>query len=365
MDNLRAGIKGVTFDMRELRASLAKAKIKPSIKYDEEQRILEIRFSSPVGKHRERWLFRLYPQRDYLTLSGGVTKTFFGHNLWVFNNEYEQLKAITKIVTDRLSELEGIRLPDSPSTGSFGAVVVERVELTNHFALPAGITLQEAIERLDRLFKALFPKRRDRDGDTFHDEPGTTSIGKNKSSKVCRVYPAAVKFGDAPRHMSAIAWSALVEACVRHLRIEVIMQPRDLVRLGLQSVEAWRDSSKVKSFLANKYRHYGLTVAYQTSADDLSPPEVRETNPTFVEYARHWFTDGVRGTPPNKRSGSANRFRQYMLEHGYNIKLPFAHHEYLAHGLHDYLDPAQRVVLSEDVRRHRDLFEKWWEPPPA
>lgn len=356
MDNLKARINNATFHITKLRTALSKKNIKVSVRYDAQSAIEDIRFSILVGKHKERWLIRIYPKTNSITFSGGVTKTFFGHNLWVFNNEYVQLVAIIGIVTDRLSELDGITLPDSV----IDAALVERVELTNHFVLPQTITQSAAIDRTDKLFMVLFPGRRDRDGDTL-DKPGTTSIGKSKSTKVCRVYDPSTKFAKRPLHIPPQAWAKLTNACKDHLRIETILHKRDIEQLGLQTVAAWEEQDKIQAYLMKKYQHYGLTIDYKTNSNKLLPDDVQTTNPTFVEYARHWFTNGKRGTSPNKRSGAYNRFRKYMLDKGFNINVPFDRHQHLTHGLHDILKPDLRADLSINVRSNEELFSRWWE----
>lgn len=359
MDNLKARFSSVKFQIVQLLAALAVAGITVAVRYGKHSSIEDIRFSIVVGRYKERWLIRLYPEAGSLTFSGGVTKTFFDNNLWVFNNEYAQLQAIIGIVALRLAEIEGITLPESLAAGSFESVAVERVELTNHHVLPPDITQSEAIDRTDRLFMVLFPNSRDRDGDTL-DKPGTTSLGKSKSTKSCRVYDPTVKFAKRPAHVSEAAWDKLTSACARHLRVEMILSKRDIEHWGLQTVAAWQDREKILGCLAKKYQRCGLSVAYQTSAVSLLPAEVRATNPTFEDYARYWITDRKRGSAPNKRSGSANRFRQYMENKGFNINVSLERHLHLAHGLDAILRPELRADLSDDLRRDQELFGLWW-----
>src|ERR1017187_5288895 len=193
MDNLKARMSNVKFQIDQLQAALAAEGIKVSVKYNTNSAVEEIRFSIVVGKHKERWLIRLYPALGSLTISGGVTKTFFGHNLWVFNNEYVQLQAIIGILAKRLSEIQGITLPDTLGAGLFDSVLVERVELTNHHALTPPLTQAKAISRVRTTFKVLAPNRLGGQPDTF-DDPGAPAIGTNKSTKECRVYDPTVKF---------------------------------------------------------------------------------------------------------------------------------------------------------------------------
>lgn len=144
MDNFKGRISNIKFRVEELRTALASASIKFSVRHGTGGALEDIRFSIVVGKHKERWLIRLYPKAGSLTFSGGVTKTFFGHNLWVFNNEYVQMRAIIGILARELGNIGGITLPDSLRKGLFDDVSVERVELTNHFSLPPAITQAQA-----------------------------------------------------------------------------------------------------------------------------------------------------------------------------------------------------------------------------
>lgn len=359
MDNLKARIDSVAFQIDELRAALAAANIKVSIRYGTNLGVEEIRFSCLVGEHNERWLIRLYPDKGSLTFSGGVTKTFFGHNLWVFDNEFQQLQAIIGIVVKRLSTIDGLSLPKSLLAGSYESVSVERVELTNHFALPEDIDQAAAIERIDTMFKVLFPDRRDRDGDT-HEKPGTTSIGKSKSTKVCRAYDPSTKFAHKPEHVPAESWAALTAVCGRHLRVELIMDKREIGQSGFTTVGGWHDKDKILAYLQKKSERYGLNVRYQASKEILKPSDVRATSERIFEYAQYWFTDGERGKKPSTRSGTYTRFKQYMASKGFNINIPFVRHVLLAHGLHEVLRPEARAELPNSIRQDVNLFRQWW-----
>ena len=355
MDNLTFRISNLGYDVPTLLSALEARDINVTQKSIARPKTKLILFSVPVGRFAARWLFRLNLTDRSVSCSGGVTKTFFGHNLWVFNNECDQLCAITEIVSARLAEIDGIALPDS----LLDAITVERVELTNHFILPPPWTHWDAIGQANSLFMVLFPKLHDPDGKTV-DDPGTASIGKNKSSKVCRVYDPCKKFKDRPVHVTPESWATLTSECANHLRVEVMMMPRDVKRLKLEHVDAWQDTAKIADYLAKKHKHFGLTVDYKAEAGALTPAAVKKTNPTFVEYARYWFSDGERGTAPNKTSGSANRFRQYMEERGFNINVPLKHHVHLTHGMHEFLDPALRADIPQEVRANKELFGQWW-----
>ena len=360
MDNLKARFSNAYVNVQTLFEGLSSDGIKPKAKIGASAQVEEITFSVPVGRYRTNWFVRVCLESNSVTISGGVTKTFFDHNAWVFNNEYVQLKAILDIVVRRLARIEGLRLPLRLLQGDFSDVAIERVELTNHHVLPEQETQFSAINKVDTLFKVLFPKRRHRYGDTL-DQPGVTSIGRTKSTKECRVYDPNEKYRLKPAHVSQETWDALFANCKRELRVEMIMSDREIVQLEMTSVDAWQDNSRIQEFLEKKYRRFGLNVAHNTLMDVLLPADVLATNPTFVDYARYWFTAGERGLAPNKRSGSYNRFRTYMESKGFNINVTFERHKLLAHGLHDFLKPSLRAELPSLLRCNPDLFYRWWE----
>ena len=359
MDNLKARISNTYINIQSLFEHLSSEDIKPKAKIGASAQVEEITFSVPVGRYRTNWFVRVCLATNSVTISGGVTKTFFGHNVWVFNNEYVQLRAILGIVVRRLARIEGLKLPATALKGDYSEVAVERVELTTHHVLPEQETQFSAINKTDMLFKVLFPKRRHRYGDTL-DQPGVTSVGRTKSTKECRVYDPNEKYRLKPAHISQETWDALFANCKRELRAEMIMSDREIAQLEMAAVDAWRDTGKILEFLEKKYRRFGLSVAHNTSIDVLLPADVLETNPTFVDYARYWFTAGERGLAPNKRSGSYNRFRKYMESKGFNINVTFERHKLLAHGLHDFLRPSIRAELPASLRGNHELFCHWW-----
>lgn len=360
MDNLKARICNIHINLQDLLEYLSSQGIKPKLKIGPLAQVEEITFSIPVGRYGTNWFIRACLATNSVSISGGVTKTFFGHNVWVFNDEYVQLEAILGIVGRALNRVVGLRLPESLFHRGFPDIFIERVELTNHHVLPEPETQRTAIKKIDTLFIVQFPKRRHLYGDTL-DLPGVTSIGRTKSTKECRVYDPTEKYNLKPEHVSQELWDALFAECRRDLRVEMIMSEREIAQLGMATVEAWQDSAKIQTFLEKKYHRFGLSVAHNTSMDTLLPADVRATNPTFVDYARYWFTAGKRGLAPDKRSGSYNRFRQYMESKGFNINATFERHKLLAHGLHDYLRPSCRSELSSSLSGDYELFYHWWE----
>lgn len=360
MDNLKARISNIYVNLQSLLEYLSSQGIKPKLKIGASAQVEEITFSIPVGRYQTNWFIRVCLATNSVAISGGVTKTFFGHNVWVFNNEYVQLVAILGIVGRQLDQVVGLRLPGSLFHWGFPDISIERVELTNHHVLPETETQFSAIKKIDKLFVVLFPKRRHLYGDTL-DLPGITSIGRTKSTKECRVYDPTEKYNLKPEHVSQESWDALFVECRRDLRVEMIMSDREIAQWGMATVEAWRDSAKIQAYLEMKYHRFGLSVAHNTSMETFLPADVRATNPTFVDYARYWFTAGKRGLAPNKRSGSNNRFRKYMESKGFNINATFERHKLLAHGLHDYLRPSCRSELSPELRGDYELFYHWWE----
>lgn len=354
MDNLTYRISNVGFDVPSLLVALKSKDINVTQKTIPRTQTETILFSLPVGKYAARWLFRINLKDGSISCSGGVTKTFFGHNVWVFKNEATQLAAILLIIHVDLQNIHGIRLP--PVADS---VSIERAEITHHFEMQAPVTKAGAIAKLNTLFMTLFPARRFLNGDT-HDEPGTTGIGVVKSSRVCRAYDPRYKFDEKPEHISEEPWVELKKYCVNHLRIELMFSKRELIAAGLSTVAGWNDSSKIEQLVAKRYRDYGLSVEFTATNTGFTPADVKKTNPSYVDFARHWFSAGAKGTPPSGTSGSANRFKTYMARKGFRTEVPFNRHIYLQHGLHDILQPGLSADLPDAIRQSRELFGQWW-----
>ena len=355
MDNLSFSFKGAAIDANKLKATLTALEINITQKTIAKTGTELLSFSMPVGPHAARWLFRINLTEGAIFCSGGVTKTFFGHNVWVFNNEATQALAIMDIVRAELAKLEGMaQLPDPSNFRS------ERAELTAHYVLPEEAPIKQALEAIDMLFMTLFPKRYSPPEGKTHDNPGVVRLGKTKSSRVCRLYDPASKFEDKPDHIPAESWAMLKVACKNHIRVEMIFNKRELEVAGLITAADWGDVPKVTALIANRYVDLGLSVAFKDTKDHFKPNEVQATNPSYVKYLRHWFSGGVTGSAPNPRNGSSNRFKQFMADKGYRYDVSFARHKFLVHGLHDVLVPEQAAVLSGEVRNAPSLFHKWW-----
>jgi len=310
-------------------------------------------FSLKIGKHNGKWLFRYNAADQTLSCSGGATSTFFGHNLWVFRNEAPQMRAIASMVMAVLSQLDGLSISSSPED-----IIPDRVELTRHFPL-SDVTHNEAIEQIDAMLKRRFGKSRFRNGDA-HDEAGVTGIGATKSERWLRIYNPLWKQSKKPLHISQGAWDELAVFCARHLRVEIILRDRDIDRLRLTDISAWEDRKRIDEILSDKLWHAGLTVPFTSSSAELTPSDVKSTNPAFVDAGRHFFTNGERGSAINKRNGSANRFRQFMLARGYDINIPFGDHHLLVHGLHEMLQLGRQATLPSTLCTSRELFGHWW-----
>lgn len=216
MDNLSYRIAGVDIDVPALVANLEAMGVPVSRKTIPKRKDELITFSLPIGKHKTRWMFRCSLEDRSIACSGGVTKTFFGHNVWVFKKEIGQLLAIISIIAADLQKIGGIILPMSLTD-----ITVERMEVTRHHCLENMVTKRQAIDRLDAMFMAMFPGRHFHNGAT-HNEPGTTGIGLHKSTRVCRVYDPVFKFKEKPEHVREDAWSVLHDECELHLRVELI-----------------------------------------------------------------------------------------------------------------------------------------------
>ena len=360
MDNLLARINGITVRLKTLRNALAAAKIKPKVGFDDESGVETVYFSIPVGLYQSRWLVRIFPAKHCLTISGGVTTTFFGHNVWVFNNEHVQLTTIIGIVSAALARIEGIELPGSLFAGSFESVAPERVELTNHFRLPFGVGHYVAIDALDDMLMLLYPRSHFRNGQT-HEKPGVTGVGRTKKSRRCRIYDPNDKFADRPPHVAEQAWLDLHQCCLRQLRVEVIMHESEIRSAGLGTVSAWKDTSVIADWQKRKYRRLGLTFRAETNSGVLTPESILGAGrPSFVAPAQEWLGGAKASELFPAKSGARNRFRQFMEGHGYNINVPFAKHPLLAHGLHDVLRLENRAELPDCVRRDQSLFRHWW-----
>lgn len=356
MDNVNYRITKVVIDPHVLIAALISMGVNVTQKTLVKQRSNLILFSLPVGPHKCRWLFRVNLTDNTIACSGGVTKTFFGHNVWVFKNEAVQLAAIMGIVRDALLQIDGIAM----GCTDLYDYLIERVELTNHFLLPDGVTTADSIGKIDMLFMTLFPRRYSVPEGKTHDKPGTVRLGKTKSSRVCRVYDPASKFLTKPSHILAESWEMLKNACFGHLRIELMFSKRDLISAVLSTLADWEDTEKVARLVTKRYQDFGLSVEFKSTNDHFTPPDVRETNPSFVEQARHWFSAGAKGVAPKPGSGAFNRFKQYMAARGYRTDVAFALHHFLVHGLHEVLVPERSAELPIELRRDTSLFGKWW-----
>lgn len=364
MDNTTYRIVDAAVEPSELAATLAQRKVKVTRRNDPKKNSEEMLFSLPIGPYKARWLFRINLTDRSIACSGGVTKTFFGHNLYVFTNEAVQLRAIEQIVSNALRNLPGLVLPDQFEP------VIERAELTRHHTLPPAINKADAQRRLDLMQMTLLPSRYSNEGRN-HDNPGTTRIGKTKSSRACRIYDPCIKFSDElknkgrPPHIPVEPWSALCNMVEPDLRVEIMFNKRELESTGFDTIAGWEDATAVMRLLENRYQRFGLSVAYRADQAGFTPESVRAEHPTFVEYARHFFSNGAKGSPPNLRSGSTPRYKKYMLEHGYNVDVPFERHQFLVHGLHDILRPDRAAELPLELRRNPDLFGQWWNNPKS
>jgi hypothetical protein len=362
MDNTTFRILDAAVNPSELAAALVASKVKVTQRYDPKKDSGELLFSLPIGAHKARWLFRINQADCSISCSGGVTKTFFGHNLYVFTDEATQLRAITQIVADSLRELPGLTLPDQFEP------VIERAELTRHHSLPPEIDKAESQRRLDLMQMTLLPTRYSNEGRN-HDNPGTTRIGKTKSTRACRIYDPCIKFDDKvsnngrPSHVSVESWRALCIAVAPDLRVEIMFNKRELESAGLDTIGGWDDAAAVMSLLEDRYQRFGLSVAFRADQEDFTPASVYAQHPTFVEYARHFFKNGTEGKAPNPRSGATPRYKRYMLEHGYNVDVPYERHKYLVHGLHGILRPDRATELPMELRRDPELFGQWWNEP--
>jgi hypothetical protein len=359
MDNTTFRIVDIAVEPSELAIALAQRKVKLTRRTNPKLNTEEMLFSLPIGPYKGRWLFRVNLTDGSVACSGGVTKTFFGHNLYVFTNEAVQLRAVTQIVSNGLRDLPGLVLQDEFEP------VIERAEVTLHHTLPVEIDKSDAQRRLDLMQMTLLPSRYSNEGRN-HDNPGTTRIGKTKSSRACRIYDPCIKFADKlkdkgrPPHIPVESWCALCASVERDLRVELMFDKRELESASLDTIAGWEDASVVKRLLENRYQRFGLSIDFKADQEGFTPTLVYAEHPTFVEYARHFFKNGEEGKAPNPRSGSTARYKNYMLEHGYNVDVLFARHQYLVHGLHEILRPDRAAVLPLELRRDPYLFGHWW-----
>lgn len=363
MDNTSFRILDTTINSFELVTALAQRKIKVTHRTDPKRNTEEILFSLPIGPYKGRWLYRVNLTDRSIGCSGGVTTTFFGHNLHVFTNEAAQLRAITQIVSNPLRDLTGLLLPEQFEP------VIERAELTRHHIIPDSIDKADALRRIDQMQMVLLPSRYSNEGRTL-DNPGTIRIGKSKSSRACRTYDPCIKFiqkknNGRPAHIPVEAWTSLCNAIEWHLRVEIMFNKRELESAGLDTIAGWEDSATVMRLLESRYQRFGLSVAFRADQDGFTPASVYAKHPTFVEYAKHFFSNGKKGSAFNPRSGSTPRYKKYMLEHGYDVDVPFARHEFLVHGLHEVLRPDRAAELPLELRRNPDLFRQWWNNPKS
>lgn len=355
MDNTTIAISDVAVEPSTLAAGLAQAKIKLTRRSDPAMPGEQMLFSLPIGPHQQRWLFRVGAASGTITCSGGVTKTFFGHNLYVFTNEGDQLEAIAKILTDALRKVPGLTVPEQAQ------ISVDRAELTRHHALPPEVSKKDALERLDRMQMVLLPTRYSNEGRTL-DDPGTIRIGKTKSSRVCRIYDPAIKFAKRPAHIPMAFWNALCTSRLQELRVEIMLNKRELKSAKLDVIPAWHDQTRVLKQVEKRYRRFGLSVPFRSDKLGVTSLEMKEDHPAWYDAAMHFFSGGNYGTPLNPRSGSTTRFKGFMLDRGYCVDIPFDRHVHLAHGLHEHLQPATAATIAVELKEDKALFRKWWLP---
>jgi len=229
MDNTTLSYLATSISGTELPAWLSAQKMQYSVKKDTAGREL-ISFSAALGPHRARWLVRTNLTEKRVMLSGGVTKTFYGHNPWVFSDEYQQLVDIRRIHMDFLRRLGGMTFDSDPETD------VHRAEITLQHVIPEDVTVDEAVGRLAMMLKALVPNRFSSDGET-HTTPGTPRVGRTKSSRAFRAYTPLFKFGKRPAHVSAEVWARFQAFMHNILRLEIIFSRRELresTQIGLR-----------------------------------------------------------------------------------------------------------------------------------
>lgn len=357
MDNTRLSFIAESVDTDELARHLRALGITRTTRESADGHT-EILFPMLVGKFEQRWLFRLTPKNRTITCSGGVTKTFYGHNAWVFSdNEWQQLQDIVSILWRQLSEVPGIGLNSVPADD---LVDVLFAELTRHHDVSEAGSREDAMAKLHRLWEALYPKQYCSDRPT-PDDPGTARIGKTKSHRLARAYLPSAKFGvpkAKPAHIAPALWGQLYKHCEPCVRVELIFDARTLRAAGLSKVSGWQDLNRVNSLIEERYRRFGLNVAY--SDQPLSSSEFSPRAWKTAEAARHFFTGGQRGKMLPSGTGSESRFARYMADKGYNISVPFILHEALKHDLHHLMDPHSPAVLPPRLRASSRLFPQWW-----
>lgn len=312
-----------------------------------------IRFSLAIGPWRARWLFRIDENAGTINCSGGVTNTFFGHNVMVPRNEAIQLRVILQIVREALA---GVGIAVSLRVDDY---VIKRVEITHHFRLPEGVPVADAVARLARHFKALRGKASFQNGSDLH-QPGTVGVGASKSKRECRAYDPMQKFGMRPRGIDNYDWDQMFALVKGRVRIEMILNARELHRSGLDAVAGWDDAAVVAEVLNQKYRKLGLTVAFHASLSKRTTDSIVLAHPTFEPYLRHWMTAGRKGHAPKIRSGSTTRFKRLLRGLGFNVNVAYAFHHFLAHGLHAVLQLG-RVCRIPRMLQHSTAFARWWE----
>lgn len=356
MDNLSFRIPHVKVDTTKLKATLIGLGINVTSKTVVKQGCELVMFSMPVGPHKCRWLFRINLTDNTIACSGGVTKTFFGHNVWVFKNEATQLATIMGIVRDALLKIDGMTLE---CTDSY-AFLIERVELTNHYVLPNDVSLAEALGKIDLLFLTLFPRSYSKPEGVDNVNPGTIRFGSTKGSRVICAYDPLSKFQAKPSSLPMLLWVSLLASCAGKLAVDLALSERELHPYGLTTLEGWENGRKVEYLVALRYVKLGLSVEFEASNEHFKPRDVQIFNPAFVSHARHWFSAGAKGAPPQPGSGAANRFKQYMLTYGFCTDVTYAQHKFLVHGLHDVFVPESSAELPPELKRNQTLFGEWW-----
>jgi hypothetical protein len=308
-----------------------------------------ILFVRDVGPHKSGWMFTIYPNSGRITCSGGPSTTFFGFNAWVSLAESLQMKAIVSILRDKLNKVEGIDIAED------SLVTVSRVEITHLYQFASLEEIIQAEQAIYRNLVARYPGKVSLVGESL-EVPGTLRVGLTKSTTLLRVYPELDKFKRLPTEVSVAKWQRLREHLQYCLRVETIMDKRDLVNSGLSDAAAWSSRKDVLHMVNQRMAEAGLRVAVRQDSAQLDLLLAKEATNAVKQVIEAWKTGKA-----TKGTGTWSRAQELVKSCGYDMTIPYSAHDRLEHGFLDRFSADRVYELPMELRQDPELFRHWWE----
>ncbi len=348
MDNITIRFEDVTFNKTKLKDFLAKRNARESAKPDE-----VILFIRPVGKHKIKWQFRLDLANKNILCSGGPTTTFFGFNAWVSLNSSAQMKAIVQILSQKLSEMDGVTLSAKVCP------TIHRVEATHLFKFDSLEQIAQAEIALYSSLVARYPGKVMLSGASI-EVPGMLRVGLNKSATTLRLYPEDNKLSPRPVHVSPDKWALLCAELKTCLRVECIFDSTQLKSAKLDKANAWNTSDCLSKLVDNRMHHAGLRGIQPQNYEGLMRRINEKKDWPASCLVERW--ESGEATPKNGTWSTSQALAKSM---GFDLTLPFTHQKHLAHGFQDYFTQDKVLELSKELRSDPELFGRWWEASQA